>query len=77
MILQSIFSREIGLNNNLQKKLKRAEREKTNYCCNKHNRYDFCFGYSPFIQSGTCRFCFKYEPKTEREIFTIALKRER
>lgn len=33
-----------------------------------------CDMYSPYIQSGTCRFCWKYEKKSQQDILKILLK---
>lgn len=59
-------------NNNYMKRIKNKFIKKfseynnnTNYC-----KGDHTFKYYPFVNNGTCRFCLKKKPKTEKELLS-------
>ena len=76
---QMILYQQINYKNNKYiKKIKNNYADKYNEYKKKSN-YDYCiedhtYKYYPFVNNGTCRFCLKKKPKTEKEILDESYK---
>lgn len=62
---------KIHINKNYTKLKKNVELFESQ---NKYGNVCYCENFTPFIKNGPCRFCFKYNKKSDYEILKQAIK---